>query len=163
MAKCNYCNSLILFGAIEDEQHKFCSEVCYDRGFLLRISHQVPDYLVAQHISSVHKGPCPRCEGEGPVDVHTSHRVWSALITTSWHSIPTICCRTCGIRSQLGHTLFSLLLGWWGIPWGMLMTPIQVVRNLKSMLNGPNPSQPSDRLEHMLRLNLADELMTPTS
>src|SRR5712692_6542860 len=30
----------------------------------------------------------------------------------------------------LPYTLVSLLLGWWGIPWGILYTPVVVLTNL---------------------------------
>jgi hypothetical protein len=30
----------------------------------------------------------------------------------------------------LPYTLISLLLGWWGIPWGILYTPVVVLTNL---------------------------------
>jgi hypothetical protein len=31
----------------------------------------------------------------------------------------------------LGYTLASLLLGWWGFPWGFLYTPYAIVTNLR--------------------------------
>ncbi|HEV3120819.1 MAG TPA: hypothetical protein VGY53_02900 [Isosphaeraceae bacterium] len=30
----------------------------------------------------------------------------------------------------LGYTLTSLLLGWWGIPWGLIYTPATIATNL---------------------------------
>jgi hypothetical protein len=30
----------------------------------------------------------------------------------------------------LPYTLLSLLLGWWGVPWGLIYTPLVIVTNL---------------------------------
>jgi hypothetical protein len=35
-----------------------------------------------------------------------------------------------GLRKGLPYTLVSLLLGWWGIPWGIIYTPITLFTNL---------------------------------
>jgi hypothetical protein len=35
-----------------------------------------------------------------------------------------------GFWSGLPYTLVSLLLGWWGLPWGVLYTPVCVFTNL---------------------------------
>jgi hypothetical protein len=35
-----------------------------------------------------------------------------------------------GVWRGLPFTLISLLLGWWGIPWGVLYTPLTLVTNL---------------------------------
>jgi hypothetical protein len=31
---------------------------------------------------------------------------------------------------SIGYTLISLLLGWWGIPWGFIYTPMALATNL---------------------------------
>jgi hypothetical protein len=31
---------------------------------------------------------------------------------------------------SLGYTLLSLLLGWWGFPWGIIYTPMALITNL---------------------------------
>ncbi|QSQ28043.1 hypothetical protein JY651_09235 [Pyxidicoccus parkwayensis] len=31
---------------------------------------------------------------------------------------------------SIGYTLVSLLLGWWGIPWGFIYTPMALITNL---------------------------------
>jgi len=62
-------------------------------------------------------------------------------------SRPLICCRSCGVKSKLGSTAYSALLGWWGFRWGILITPLQIVRNFGGMFTAPDPSQPSAKLE----------------
>jgi hypothetical protein len=99
------------------------------------------------------------CEGPGPVDVFTSHRVFSALYVTSWRSIPRVSCRACGTKAQLGGAAYSLFLGWWGFPWGLVMTPIQIVRNLVALSRHADGSAPSPLLEALVREQLAAQGM----
>ena len=35
-----------------------------------------------------------------------------------------------GVVCSLPYTLVSLLLGWWGLPWGILYTPLVLFTNL---------------------------------
>jgi hypothetical protein len=99
----------------------------------------------------------PRCSGGGPVDVHTTHEVWSAVVLTSWKSIPALSCKSCGVKRQIGALAFSGFLGWWGFPFGLILTPIQVVRNLVGMLGGPRRDQPSQLLVDTVTRYLAAE------
>ncbi|MFN7734132.1 MAG: hypothetical protein ACK5OB_19700 [Pirellula sp.] len=155
MARCSACGNIILFGGVKDFGHTFCNEKCHEAGYLIDISQRLPWDAVAHSISETHQGRCPRCDGHGPVDIHTSHWIWSALILTSWNSKQELCCRSCGVKSILGATLFSGVLGWWGFPWGMAVTPIQIFRNLKALVVPPDPSKPSDKLEQVVRMHVA--------
>jgi hypothetical protein len=53
----------------------------------------------------------------------------------------------------MSDALFSLACGWWGLPWGPIMTIVQIVRNFAG--NEADPSKPSPRLEKLVRLRLA--------
>lgn len=101
-----------------------------------------------------HQGPCPKCQGPGPIDVHVAHKVWSALFLTQWSSAPQVSCRACGLKSQAAGAAFSMLLGWWGIPWGLLFTPIQIGRNVYGMTRAES-LRPSAQLEKIIRMNIA--------
>ncbi|HXH41967.1 MAG TPA: hypothetical protein VNN08_25305 [Thermoanaerobaculia bacterium] len=92
------------------------------------------------------------------MDVHVSYQIWSALFLTSWKNTPQVSCRPCGFRSQLGNAAFSLFLGWWGIPWGLIMTPVQIVRNIVAMAKGASADGPSTNLQRMIGLALASEM-----
>jgi hypothetical protein len=160
MAGCAYCGSTIIFGGTQSGGMRFCNAGCQQRGALLALSHQVPDNIVQQQVWSLHQGTCPRCGGSGPVDVHVSYRIWSALLMTSWASRPQLSCRSCGRKSQVADTLYSLFLGWWGLPWGLIMTPVQIFQNLIAMAKPPDPSKPSDQLERIVRLRMAAQAET---
>jgi hypothetical protein len=158
MASCGYCNTTILFGGKRYGQQKFCNDKCLQKGQLIAVANTIPPEVVRQHTYQVHQGTCPQCDGPGPVDVHTSYRVWSAAFMTSWSSRPAVSCNRCGTKRKLGDTLFSLVLGWWGIPWGLLITPVQIGRNLVGMARKPAPEQPSPALEQMVRLGMAQRI-----
>src|SRR5262245_1613216 len=83
MAKCGYCGTTILFGGARDGDVRYCNADCQQRGAVAAVAQHVPDQLVSEQVWKVHQGVCPRCGGRGPVDVHTSYRVWSALVLTS--------------------------------------------------------------------------------
>ena len=50
---------------------------------------------------------------------------------------------------------FSLLFGWWGFPWGLCLTPVQIFRNGMGLVRGPDDGQPSQQLGKLVRLGIA--------
>jgi len=154
MATCAYCGTTILFGGATVGELRFCNQTCAGNGAAVIAATRVAPHEVEKEVRAVHQGNCPQCQGPGPVDVHVAHKVWSALAFTSWGSKPRLCCRSCGRKHQLGSAAFSLVLGWWGFPWGLIMTPVQVTRNLSGMFGGPNPESPSPALERIVRLHM---------
>ena len=160
MASCSYCDSFILFGGQTDASGRYCNEDCQQAGNLLAISHELPMDRMEGMIREVHQGSCPRCRGRGPVDVHKAHQIWSAIILTSWASKPELSCKSCAVKRQIGATLLSGVVGWWGIPWGLVMTPVQIIRNVIGICGGPSPAKPSELLERMVRIQVAAEAWT---
>lgn len=155
MASCSYCNSMILFGGVKDGELRFCNAACQEKGHLARVAKRIPHRDVQVVLEEIHQGRCPKCNGKGPIDVHVKHTVWSAVYLTSWNSSPTVCCRSCGRKAQFGGLALSALVGWWGFPWGLIMTPVQICRNLSGICGGPNPDEPSSELENIVRLGMA--------
>jgi hypothetical protein len=162
MAHCGYCRSTILFGGIHANGYQFCNSTCAQKGHpqkhlnrpMPQVVHQ--DYLNVQ-VSAIHQGACPRCHGKGPIDVHIAHRIWSLIIRTSWNSRLNLCCRRCGRTEQVKGILFSLVLGWWGFPWGFIMTPVQIVKNLIGILQGPHHSKPSNELYDLIQTTIQEQ------
>jgi hypothetical protein len=155
MTRCDYCGSTILLGGTEQGSMRFCNTQCASQAPFVIASRSIPPDQVIQQAQSIHMAPCPACGGKGPVDVHTTYRVWSALIVTSWASRPEVSCRTCANKRRAGDLLMSLLVGWWGFPWGLIMTPIQITRNLIGFFKAPDPSRPSEALRRLVRIRLA--------
>lgn len=74
---------------------------------------------------------------------------------TRWTTTPQLSCRSCATKSQIGGALFSLACGWWGFPWGLVLTPVQVTRNVIAMCAGPDAARPSADLRRFVMVNIA--------
>ena len=155
MASCAACNQLILFGGLEQGDLRFCCSKCMEAGSMLTDAAKIPEAAVAPRVWEIRGGRCPSCNGPGPVDLHKSYRVWSGLIMTSYTTRQNLCCLGCANRARLKDAAFSLLFGWWGIPWGLIWTPIQIVRNITAMIRAEESTAPSPELSQMVRLHLA--------
>jgi hypothetical protein len=155
VAKCAACGETILFGGVKQGDLRFCNAACQLKGQSLVAAARVPEHAAQARARDIHNSPCPRCKGPGPVDVHSSYWVWSALALTRWGTSQQLKCRRCAIKSQVGNMLFSGALGWWGFPWGFVFTPVQVGRNLVALFTPPDPSQPSPRLLQVARIDVA--------
>ncbi len=158
MPSCDSCGTTIIFGGKKEGGYRFCNDTCLARGQSLLVADQIPDDVVDELAAQFHSGDCPKCGGPGPVDVQTSHTIWSALITTSWKSNPEICCRSCGTKKRLGALVSSFLLGWWGFPWGIIFTPIQIAKNVIGLVSRRDMTAPSDKLRKMIRVDLASRI-----
>ena len=155
MANCATCGSTILFGGVRDGDLRFCNNECHAKGYLFEIAAQIPEEEIRRQVQEVHAGPCPKCGGNGPVDVHNSYQVYSVLLMTSWKTNQLVACKSCGTKAKIGDLLFSTFLGWWGFPWGLFVTPVQIFRNLRALMISPDPYSPSDSLEQVVRLGVA--------
>ncbi len=158
MSACQICNTTVLFGGKRAAGLRFCSQRCLDAGEAFVIAEELPQDVVIEPLQELFSGTCPRCNGDGPIDVYQSWWIHSFAIYSSWETRQHVSCRPCGRKSQLGGLLYSLIAGWWGIPFGLLMTPVQIVRNLIGMLRSA-PTSPSLLLEKQVRLLLARDLL----
>ncbi len=159
MAQCDYCGRDILFGGVSEYDLRFCNKKCRENGHALVLyRREIPQDIVHKQAQEVHQGLCPKCQGTGPVDVHTSYRIWSAGFLTSWRTTPNICCRSCGIKSQICGCIFSFLLGWWSF-YGLFITPVHVIKNIAGILKGPDELNPSEKLQNLIRGIIAQQMM----
>jgi len=157
MANCSYCDSFILFGGRTDASGRYCNEKCQRAGNLIAISNQIPSADLDRLMEEIRHANCPRCGSPGSIDMHRAHRVWSALVLTSWSSSPALSCRSCALKRQLGSIAFCAVFGWWGFPWGIIMTPVQIVRNVAEMTGRGGSDEPSPLLRKYVRLRAAME------
>ena len=159
MPTCSYCDAHFWFGGVSMNGRKFCNAECQYNGSLLDIAEQLPSETVSKYVADMRKGDCPKCGGPGPVEVHTSYRVYSYVVATSWSNRPRISCKACARKAQLSDMAMSAALGWWGVPWGLLMTPVQIGRNVAGLMSNPNAAKPSPLFVKILKLNLASQLV----
>lgn len=159
MESCDNCGKTIVFGGVRESGLIFCKQKCQENSNLLKVSRKIPQDVINEQAREIHRGLCPKCQGYGPVDVHTSYRIYSLLLFSTWKSIPNICCRSCGRKSQIGNGMFSFLCGWWGFPWGILITPLQLMRNIIGVLKSPDETSPSETLVNLVRVSMASNVI----
>ena len=160
MPKCSGCGQFILFGGVRGAGRRYCNATCATKELLQLAAEKLPKELVAESVRKVHEGDCPTCGARGPVDIHVSHSAVSLLVVTRWQSIPQLCCRRCGFKAQVKRLMVSTTFGWWGFPWGILITPFQIIRNIVGIVRPPDPSTPSQELIDCIRLRMATEVIT---
>jgi hypothetical protein len=158
MTKCAYCNSTIIMGGITQGAERFCNATCRNNAYIVTLSKNIAPELLGQKVEEVWRGKCPNCDGYGPIDMHKAHQVWSMLILTQWKSRPLVCCRSCATKQQLGGLLFSAVAGWWGFPWGLILTPVQITRNIIGMCAGPDRSKPSAELRKAVQVQIGAKI-----
>jgi hypothetical protein len=158
MAKCGYCGSTIIMGGVHDGHERFCNNKCRQSFAILGLTRNVPADMLERKVEEVWRGNCPQCRGLGPIDVHKVYSVWSAIALTRWSTKSLVSCRSCATKRQLGGAVFSFFFGWWGFPWGLILTPVQVTRNIIAMSRGPDSSRASDALRRLVLVNLGAQM-----
>jgi hypothetical protein len=158
LASCDCCGKRYTFGALRTGPRAFCSSVCQERGRVLTALDHLPPAQVEAHVADAHRSDCPACGGRGPVDIHRAHWVWSFIFLTRWGTEPRVECVRCGRIRQAKALALSLVAGWWGVPFGLVLTPVQIVRNLIA-LTWPN-DRPSADFRRAMLFELAHRLST---
>lgn len=98
--------------------------------------------IVIAEANRIHAGPCPVCKGPGPVDFYKSHWVQSYVVVTRFGTHAAFSCRPCRNKQWLTDTTTTVAMGWWGMH-GLLITPVQLVKNAVDFYAGPTPTRPS--------------------
>jgi hypothetical protein len=155
MATCDYCGQTYRGWAIKDGQYRFCNTQCRKQGQVLKLLDNVALKDLDDYIARAHAGPCPTCYRPNPVDAHPSYWVYSLIVYTRWSKSFEIQCHACARKRQLKDPVFCLACGWWGIPFGFIITPVQLIANLLAMLP---KNVPSERFRQMSKLHLALQL-----
>ncbi len=158
MASCEQCGRTILFGAKRLGDRVYCGAKCAQYDAEIELGRTLPDAQVHELVQRWRNEPCPQCNGPGPVDLRASHKVHSFLLMTQWSSPQRVSCLPCARKRQLGHALYSLLLGWWGFPWGLVMTPVQVGRNIAGMAGDKAAERATPAFERLVRRTMVRQL-----
>jgi hypothetical protein len=133
MIHCETCKQPILTDGLQTAAGVFCDQHCLEKS-PSRPSGDLVSLQIDQWVREIQNQKCSECNGDGPVDVHRSYTVWSAIFLTRWVTHQRLCCSRCGNTKRLEALIFSMALGWWGVPGGLIITPIQILRNLNGMI-----------------------------
>ena len=162
MTRCENCDEWIIFGGKREGNARFCNHKCLraaqEQSQVLRLAEQIPDDLLADALVELQPSGCPRCGGPGPVELYVSHTAWSPMFFTFVKNHPKVTCLSCAQKRKMVALLVCLLFGWWGLPAGVIVTPVQIVRNLRGIFTTPDPENPSDELIDTVRWQLASEI-----
>jgi hypothetical protein len=161
MANCDYCGTFYRGGGLKHGRYQFCNGVCRDHGRVLKVLDYVPPAEIDERIATVRNQLCPLCEGSGPLNIYPSYTVYSVIFFTSWKTQTHFCCRACSRKQQISALVTSLLAGWWGVPFGVLLTPIQIVRNVAALIS--QSDEPTKDLARIVKRDLAEHLASSSS
>jgi len=158
---CPTCGNQIIFGGIKDGEIRYCGKKCYEADEIGRYARELPSRAVEMFAREIHSGPCPKCDGNGPVDIHNSYSVYSIILYTSWKTDEHLICKKCALKQQATDLVGSFLLGWWGFPFGLIVTPIQILMNVAAMFQTPGSDGPSQNLLEKSRRIIAARQIEP--
>jgi hypothetical protein len=91
----------------------------------------------------IRNSPCPSCGTTfSKLNGTLTSEVMSFIFFTHWSKKIKVGCPDCLDKANNNALIKSILIGWWGIPWGFIRTPIAIGQNLKSKrtnhLDSPN-------------------------
>ncbi len=156
MAKCESCGTL-MFGGKSWNGMRFCSEACMQMAVTASYAEDIPEDIVMQHAMTLRESPCPVCGRAGPNDFHSAWSVFSFFIMTMHSKKEIFGCQSCGMKHKLKYFFFTGICGWWGIPWGFLMTPFFEFANLLGLFRRV-PIGPSEELKQFALTQISEEL-----
>ena len=86
-----------------------------------------------KYSEKLRKLACPICgQTEQKLNGTIAHSVKSFFIFTSFKTEPFVACPQCLDKKNNQALISSAILGWWGIPWGIIKTPTYIFRNIKA-------------------------------
>lgn len=85
--------------------------------------------------------PCPICGNtHKKLNGTTLHTVRSFILLTTYKAKPVVACPDCLDKKNKDAIISTALLGWWGVPWGILKTPVYIYRNIKAKKQHRSPT-----------------------
>jgi hypothetical protein len=136
----------MFWGGVKQAGRAYCSDNCAQGDNLHQIIQQIPPHVIDRAAADFQKGACPECQGPGPIEFFESHNVYSFFVMSRWTSTPHVCCKSCANQKAGSAIAVTLVTGWWGIPWGLVMTPVQIARNIGTLAKQIEVGTPSPML-----------------
>lgn len=158
--RCAHCHKKVWVSAIEDGDQEFCSRSCLSAARLEEAAIDIDDAEAQRLAAEIRTGNCPSCSAIGsPIEIRRYHWVWSAVLISRWGTSSKLSCRRCGVQTNLWAIVSCLVLGWWGFPFGILLTPIQIAHNMGEIRRRSERDVPSGELVELARMQLAARLL----
>lgn len=154
---CPSCGTTVLFGGVKEGKKRYCSKQCHSDDVVFRLAETIPADQVDALAAEIHSGDCPKCGSDGPVDVHRSYSIYSLIYISSWRTKEHVVCKKCATKKQVTGLISSFFLGWWGVPFGLLMTPVMLVSNIAALFKNPGLNGPSEALRQSASVILANQ------
>jgi len=95
---------------------------------------------------------CRQC-GALPAQTESYMAVMSFVVFSRWNEYQDLLCRDCSTRTAIKEQAKSALLGWWGVPWGLLTFKALWV-NTRTLLSWSTYSRPMALLMGVMGLGL---------
>lgn len=155
---CATCNRSILFGGKRAGSRRYCSKKCFNEDHLGRLADSVPEATVDEVVAQLRHSRCHSCRRESDLEIFKSYTVYSVIVLTSWKEKSGLSCRSCARSRQFKDMMSSLALGWWGLPFGLIITPIILLMDGVALIYNPLRKPPSKALRAHARLVAAHGL-----
>ncbi|MBI3713798.1 MAG: hypothetical protein HY253_12680 [Burkholderiales bacterium] len=155
-SECDYCSNSARYKPTFDSGQRFCSKKCLHAARISEAAVDLTKTEIEQMAEKIRSGVCPVCnEISSPVEVRFHHTVTSFIVLTRYTKRSSVCCVNCGRKENWKAFVSTFLLGWWGFPWGVFMTPTYLIANLGEMFEGRKVGEPSEDLLREAKFRLA--------
>jgi hypothetical protein len=128
-----------------------------DEGIMNGVNVQLttPESLaIDSYISLIRNQPCPVCSSTAqPLNAIVIGSVKSFIILTHYKKKLMIACPSCLQQANQRATSSTALMGWWGLPWGIIRTSQALFRNMKAN-KVIRTDEPSDKLISFVKTNV---------
>ena len=145
MAHCDYCGAAFRGWGTKHGKYNFCKGTCRDYGAVLDNLNDLSSAEVEAFVEKFRNGLCPSCNKFSDLDFHRSFRVRSMFVYTKWWTESEVSCRGCARKRQLGDLRYCIAFGWWGLPFGPIVTLVQAGRNMIALIRRDTRSRDIDR------------------
>jgi hypothetical protein len=91
---------------------------------------------IKDYCALIQATPCPICHSATkPLNATVTNQVSSFIFLTTWKEKLTIACPSCLDKLIESATSHSIIVGWWGIPWGIIRTVKAINSNRRMAKN----------------------------
>lgn len=114
----------------------------------------VTEAEIVEYCKLLQSQPCPRCcSTDRPLNATLTSKVLSMLVLTTWHKQFAIACPSCLDKLNRDASNITVLLGWWGLPWGVIRT-IRALNSNRKMAQTNHVPYPNELLKAFVGRNI---------